>query len=78
MVESGPEMHAKPLTELVQELSPTAQETLRDFAEFLLARKQPKTEHTLRQNWAGAVRAYRRQYTSLDLQSLALDWRAPS
>lgn len=71
-------MDTKPLTELVRELPPDAQEVVRDFVEFLLSRRQPKAERSLRQDWAGALRAYRQQYTSLDLQRQALDWRVSS
>jgi hypothetical protein len=68
-------MYTKPLTELMQELPPDAQEVVREFIEFLLSRRPPKLDHPLRQDWAGALRSYRRQYTSLDLQHRALDWR---
>jgi hypothetical protein len=30
---------------------------------------------TLRQNWAGALRDLKKEYTSLDLQKKALEWR---
>lgn len=66
---------AKPLTELVKELPPDAQAAVRDFVEFLLARQARKSGRPLRQDWAGALRDYRDQYTSVDLQHKALDWR---
>lgn len=72
-------MDTRTLPELVQELPPDAQEVVRDLVEFLLAR--PIAEATsqpprrLRQDWAGSLRAYRQQYTSVELQHKALDWR---
>ena len=65
----------KTLEELVQELSPDLQAQVRDFIEFLLAKYSRGTGKTLRQDWAGALRDYRKQYTSLELQRQALEWR---
>ena len=65
----------KPLVELVQELPPDVQAEVRDFVEFLLAKHSRKSGKKLRQDWAGALRDFRDQYTSLDLQRQALDWR---
>ncbi|MBI1878728.1 MAG: DUF2281 domain-containing protein [Chloroflexi bacterium] len=65
----------KPLAELVQELPPDVQAEVRDFVEFLLAKRQRKLGGKLRQNWAGALRDFRKEYTSLELQRKALDWR---
>jgi hypothetical protein len=66
----------KPLPELVKELPPYAQRTVRDFVEFLLMKHQPKSGKKLRQDWAGALRDYRDQYTALELQRKALEWRS--
>jgi hypothetical protein len=65
----------KPLEELVKELPPASQAEVRDFVEFLLEKRRKKSVKTLRQNWAGALSDYRDQYTSLELQQKALDWR---
>ena len=64
----------KSLEGLIRELPPDIQTQVRDFAEFLLAKRERRTT-TLRQDWAGALREYRQQYTSLELQHQALDWR---
>lgn len=66
----------KPLPELVQELPPYAQRVVRDFVEFLLVKHRPKAGRKLRQDWAGALRDYRNQYTALELQRKALEWRS--
>jgi len=63
------------LKELIEQLPPELQEEVRDFVEFLLERKACKRGRKLRQDWAGALREYRSQYTSLELQRKALEWR---
>ena len=63
------------LQELIAQLPPELQEEVRDFAEFLLEKRVKKTGRKLRQDWAGALRDYRDQYTSLELQKKALEWR---
>lgn len=66
---------SKPLEELVKELPPASQAEVREFVEFLLEKRRKKATRTLRQNWAGALSDYREQYTALELQQKALDWR---
>ena len=63
------------LPELIEQLPLDAQVEVRDFAEFLLHKRKPKTHKPLRQQWAGTLRDYRTQYTSLELQKKALEWR---
>jgi len=46
-----------------------------EFAEFLLKKWRRKPAKKLRQDWAGALKDYRDQYTSLELQRKALAWR---
>jgi hypothetical protein len=66
----------KPLPELVKELPPHAQRVVRDFVEFLLMKHTSKSGQKLRQDWAGVLRDYRDQYTALELQQKALEWRS--
>ena len=71
-------MDTRSLPELVQELSPDAQEVVRDLVELLLARPLASAQYKscpLGQDWADALSAYREQFTSLDLQHRASDWR---
>jgi len=63
------------LKDLIEQLPPELQEEVRDFVEFLLNKKVHKRGRKLRQDWAGALREYRSQYTSLELQRKALEWR---
>ena len=62
------------VVEVTKELPEELQTEVRDFARFLNAtRARPKQKY-LRQTWAGALREYRDQYTSLELQKKALEW----
>ncbi|MGD9047661.1 MAG: DUF2281 domain-containing protein [Anaerolineae bacterium] len=65
----------KPLEELVQELPPDLRAEVRDFVESLLAKRGRHSGRTLSQDWAGALSEYRYQYTALELQRRALEWR---
>lgn len=66
---------SKPLQELIKELPPEFQEEVKDFVEFLLEKRRRKPGRKLHQDWAGALKDYRNQYTSLELQKKALEWR---
>lgn len=67
---------AKPLEELIGELSPALRAEVRDFVEFLLTKRVQPGKRKLRQDWAGALQAYQSQYTSFELQHLASKWRS--
>jgi hypothetical protein len=63
------------IDELIKVLPPERQREVEDFARFLIERRGQKRGEKLRQHWAGALRDYRDQYTSLELQKKALEWR---
>jgi hypothetical protein len=63
------------IDELIKALPPELQREVEDFARFLIERRGQKRGEKLRQNWAGALRDYRVQYTSLELEKKALEWR---
>ena len=65
----------KSFQELIQELPSDMHSEVCDFIEFLLAKQSRRAGKMLRQGWAGALRDYRQQYTSLELQHQALVWR---
>jgi len=65
----------KSLEEIVRELPPDLQAKVRQFLESLLPTSNQHARKKLKQNWAGALRDYREQYTSLELQKKALEWR---
>ena len=60
---------------LVRQLPPVLQQEVSDFIGFLLEREREKRGRTLRQDWAGALREFRKEYTALELQKKALEWR---
>lgn len=68
-------MTVRPLSELVEELPPDAQREVRDFVEFLIYKHGRAPGRKLHQDWAGALRGYRGQYSALELQKKALEWR---
>jgi len=63
------------LLEIIKNLPPDLQKEVEDFANYLVEKKARKQGRKLRQDWAGALKAYRNEYTSLDLQKKALEWR---
>jgi mRNA-degrading endonuclease RelE of RelBE toxin-antitoxin system len=63
------------LEDLIRQLPADLQRQVRDFAQSLLERSDHPRQKTLRMTWSGALREYRDQYTSLDLQKKALQWR---
>jgi len=63
------------LNELFKSLPPASQAEVINFAEFLTKKRKRKARRKLRQSWAGALAEYRDQYTSIELQKLALEWR---
>ncbi len=64
------------LQEILNALPPHLQKEVRDFARFLFEKKVMQAAGKLRQDWAGGLRDYRSQYTSLELQKKALEWRS--
>jgi hypothetical protein len=66
----------KPLEEMIRELPPALRAEVRDFVEFLLTKRIRPKGRKLRQDWAGALKTYKLQYTSLELQHQALKWRS--
>jgi hypothetical protein len=63
------------IEEMAKNLPPDLRIQVINFIEFLLERKVPKRRVTLRQDWAGALRDVKGEYTSLALQKKALEWR---
>jgi hypothetical protein len=64
----------KPLTELVQALSPELQLRVRRYVTELLYQQATRTRRPLQQDWAGALCDLRDQTTALDLQHQAAQW----
>jgi Protein of unknown function (DUF2281) len=65
----------KSLEEMIRDLPPDAQRKVEDFVKELAKSTPPTPKRKLDQRWAGALKRYRDQYTSLQLQRKALEWR---
>ncbi len=59
---------------LIEKLPPELSQEVSDFIEFLL-KKRARCKGKLRLDWAGGLREFRDQFTSLELQKKALEWR---
>ena len=59
---------------LIEKLPPELNQEVSDFIEFLL-KKRARNKGKLRLDWAGGLREFRDQFTSLELQKKALEWR---
>jgi hypothetical protein len=63
------------IVEKLRELPVEKQREVLDFVEFLTEKHPLKRGRKLRQDWAGALSDYKDEYTSLELQKKALEWR---
>lgn len=64
----------KSLEELIKELPPQLQNEVREYAQYLVDTKVKPKRKYLRMDWAGGLREYRDQFTSLQLQKKSLEW----
>ncbi len=55
-------------------LPPELQQEVEDFVDFLTEKWARKPAGKLRMTWAGGLREFRDQFTSLELQKKALEW----
>ena len=69
-------MPAKTLTEKIEQLPPELQEEVEEFVQSLVENRQGSARKTPRFHWAGALKDLRTQYTSVELQHKANEWRA--
>jgi len=62
--------------EMIKTLPPDIRREVLDFAQFLMGRKRSKrVSQPVKQGWAGALREFKGQFTSLELQKKAQEWR---
>lgn len=59
----------------IQNLPPDLQDQANDFIEFLINKKKKKIRKTPKLDWIGGLRQFKNQYTAMELQKKALDWR---
>jgi len=62
------------IEEAVQQLPLELRQEALDFIHFLVEKNRKRTGKKLTLSWAGGLREYRNDYTSLDLQKKALEW----
>lgn len=68
-------MTAKTLKEKIEQLPPELQEEVEEFVQSLVENRQGSERKTPRFRWAGALKDLRTQYTSVELQHKANEWR---
>ena len=66
----------KTIEKKIYQLTPDLVTKLDDYIDYLLSRKKVnKSSKLLKQDWAGGLKDYKNNYTSIELQKLALEWR---
>jgi len=68
-------LDVKSLEEMIRDLPPEAQRQVADLVRQLAKMPESGPRKKLDQRWAGALKRYRDQYTSMQLQQKALEWR---
>ncbi len=63
------------IIEKVKELPPELQEEVINFIDFLRTKKGSKRGKKPNLEWIGGLETYRDQWTALELQQKASDWR---
>ena len=63
------------VVEKIKQLPPDFHEEVIDFIDFLLIQKVSKRKKRPKLDWIGGLNEYGEQYTALELQKKALDWR---
>ncbi|MBI1922733.1 DUF2281 domain-containing protein [Candidatus Poribacteria bacterium] len=59
----------------IKQLPPDLHEEVVNFIDFLLTKKVSKRKKKPKLDWIGGLKEYRDQYTALELQKKALEWR---
>ena len=65
----------KNLEKKISILPPELQKEVEDFIEFLIEKRLKRPKGKPNFNWAGALKEFRDQYTSVELQHKISDWR---
>ncbi|MBY0434077.1 MAG: DUF2281 domain-containing protein [Cyclobacteriaceae bacterium] len=63
------------LEKKILQLPPSTIVELEQFIDELLAKSKGKTDGKLKQDWMGGLKKWRNEFTSLELQKKALEWR---
>jgi hypothetical protein len=60
----------------ISQLPPSLVIKLDDYLNYLLSQRNGyKESKILRQSWAGGLKEFKKEYSSIELQKLALEWR---
>lgn len=59
----------------IQNLPPDLQDQANDFIDFLINKKNRKMRKTPKLGWIGGLRQFKNQFSALELQKQALEWR---
>ena len=65
----------EPFEKRFTELPPDIKQEVIDFTEFLESKRKIAGNEPLKFDWIGGLKKYKNQYTSLELQKKALEWR---
>jgi uncharacterized protein len=65
----------KEIERLINSLPPELIPQVEEYVSSMLQRREKKQGRKLRQDWAGALAEFREQYTSIQLQKMAVEWR---
>lgn len=63
------------IEEKIHQLPKELQQEIMDFIDFLVAKRKHRKKKKPGLGWMGGLKQYRKQYSSLDLQKKALEWR---
>ena len=63
------------IIEKIKELPPELQEEVINFIDFLRRKRSSKQKKKPNLKWIGGLKAYRDQFTALELQKKGADWR---
>lgn len=64
-----------PIEEKLKQLPQNLQQEVMDFIEFLTKKRQSSKKKKPTLNWIGGLKEYRDQFTSVELQRKATEWR---
>ncbi len=64
----------KDIQNIIKEIPPEYQEEVLDFIAFLQKKARKRKYQRLSLDWAGGLRDYKDQFTSLELQKKTLRW----
>ncbi len=63
------------IEEMIKSLPEDLQKQVTEYVRSLLEKRAKKSGIKLSQDWAGALRDYKSQYTSVELQKKINEWR---